>query len=201
MFTGLVEGICRVEWVRPAGRALEVALRLGPLAEGVAVGDSLCLSGACSTVTRLSGGTALFHLGEETLARTWFSGALHTGRTLNVERALPVAGRLGGHLVQGHVDGVARLTRWDRSAREGRLGLEIPEALARYVVEKGSLALDGVSLTVAAIQGTHVEVAMIPHTAERTTLGEGRPGDPLNLEVDLLARYVEKLSGSWSSGR
>ena len=193
LFTGLIEGVCRVEWIRPQGRGRDLSVRLGPLAEGLRVGDSVSLSGACSTVVRLSGPSVLFHLGEETLQRTWFSQGLVPGKALNVERALKVGDRLGGHLVQGHVDGTARLVRWDRSAGEGVFAVRVPRPLLRFLAEKGSLALDGVSLTVAALQDDLVEVALIPHTAESTTLGKARPGDLLNLEVDLLARYLDRL--------
>jgi riboflavin synthase len=193
MFTGLVEGVCRVEWVRPRGRGRELSLRLGALAEGVRPGDSVALSGACATVERLSGPAAVFYLGEETLARTWFDRGLHTGTRLNVERALPATGRLEGHLVQGHVDATARVRGWDRSAAEGPFTVELPPAWARYVVLKGSIALDGVSLTVAGVEGTTVTAALIPHTAAGTTLAERRPGDRVNLETDILARYVERL--------
>jgi len=194
MFTGLIEAVCRVEWVRPRGRGRQLALRLGALAEGVRAGDSIALSGACTTVERLSGPTAVFHLGEETLARTWFDRGLTTGTRLNVERALPVTGRLEGHLVQGHVDATARVLAWERGAREGPFTVEVPPEWTRYVVLKGSVALDGVSLTVAALDGTSLTAALVPHTAEGTTLAERRPGDPVNLETDILARYVEKLA-------
>ncbi len=193
MFTGLIEGVCRVEWVRSQGRGRDLSVRLGPLAEGLQVGDSVALSGVCSTLVRLSGPSGVFHLGEETLRRTWFGQGLTTGKALNVERALKMGDRLGGHLVQGHVDGTARLVRWDPGAGEGVFAVRVPRPLLRFLAEKGSLALDGVSLTVASLEGDLVEVALIPHTARATTLGRAKPGDLLNLEVDLLARYLDRL--------
>ncbi len=193
MFTGLIEGVCRVDWVRPQGEGVDLSVRLGPLAEGVRVGDSVALSGACSTVVRLSGPSAVFHLSRETLERTWFRKGLTTGRALNVERALRLGDRLGGHLVQGHVDGTVEVVRWERGAREGTFTVRVPREFLRFLAEKGSLALDGVSLTVASLRGDLADLALIPHTARATTLGQARPGDRLNLEVDLLARYLDRL--------
>jgi riboflavin synthase len=191
MFTGIVEEV---------GTVVEAGSRTRLLARVTAdsdVGASLAVSGVCLTVVdraeAADGGAVLgFDLSDETLARTSL-GRLREGARVNLERPVPAVGRLGGHLVQGHVDGVGVVD----SIRDVRIGREItiavPDDLSRYVAEKGSVTVDGVSLTVTGVDGSSFGVALIPHTLAVTTLGERRPGDELNLEVDVIARYVERL--------
>lgn len=191
MFTGIVEERGRAVSVGSTpGTRLEV---LGPrVADDTAVGDSIAVNGVCLTVAAREGEVLAFDVAEETLARTAL-GELRPGSSVNLERPLTLASRLGGHLVQGHVDGVGTV---ETAASEGsgvRMRIRAPEDVARYVVEKGSVAVDGVSLTVAAASNGSFEVALVPHTLTATTLGDRTAGDRVNLEVDVLAKYVERL--------
>jgi riboflavin synthase len=187
MFTGLVTAIGRVERAEPVfeGLRLSLASPLGPLE----VGESIAVSGACLTIVSSLPGTFTADLSQETLARTTL-GRLRSGSRVNLERAALVGDRLGGHLVAGHVDGVARVLEVADAGEARRIELEGPAELARFIAEKGSLTLDGVSLTVNAVAGARFSVMLVPHTLSVTTLGELAVGNELNLEVDLLARYV-----------
>lgn len=192
MFTGLVQAIGVV-----AGRSeLEGGVRLlvgiGALPGPCRLGDSIALSGVCCTVAGFAAEMAAFDLSPETLARTWL-GSAGPGTRLNLEGALRAGEPLGGHLVQGHVDGLARVVAGIDPRGGGELLVELPAALRRYCVEKGSLTLDGVSLTIAGFAGSAVRIAVIPHTAQVTTLGERRAGDLLHVEVDVIAKYVEAM--------
>jgi riboflavin synthase len=192
VFTGIVEEVGRV--TAAAGLRLEVACGFADLG----IGDSIAVNGVCLTVMELAdlGGTRTFaaELSEETLARTSL-GALGDGSPVNLERPVPVGGRLGGHVVQGHVDGTGTVAALDAQEGSVVMWIEAPEALRRYLVEKGSVAVDGVSLTVAGLREDAFSVALIPHTLTATTLSSKGPGDPVNLEVDILAKYVESLLG------
>lgn len=192
MFTGLVEASSAVRTLRrqPGGARLEV--EAPDEFEGVARGESVCVSGVCLTAVPGAGGTLAFDVSAETLARSTL-GALRPGDTVNLERALAVGGRLGGHVVQGHVDATAEVTRLESSGGFWTLAVRLDEGWARYVVEKGSIALDGVSLTVASLGGEELAVAVIPETYCATNLSRRRPGDLVNVEVDVLAKYVERL--------
>jgi riboflavin synthase len=193
MFTGIVEELGRVV-SREEGR---IVVRCPIAASDAAIGDSLSIDGVCLTVIALDGDEASFDISRETLDRTSL-GALDSGDPVNVERPATLSSRLGGHLVQGHVDGVARVTAVEPDAESGaRLSARLPAHLLRYVVEKGSITLDGVSLTIAALRGDEIDVALIPHTLEVTTLGTIHVGDPLNVEVDVVAKYVAKNMESW----
>jgi riboflavin synthase len=163
------------------------------LAARLAVGDSLAINGVCLTLTELREDGCIVELSPETLARTTL-GALEAGARVNLEPALRLGDALGGHWVQGHVDGVAQVMDRRDLGEHRVLAFRAPARLARYVVEKGSVTLDGVSLTVAALDGDRFEVALIPHTLAITTLGEREVGDAVNFEVDLLAKYVERLA-------
>lgn len=188
MFTGIVEELGRVV-SRDGGR---IVVRCPIAASDSEIGDSLSIEGVCLTVVDLEGDEVSFDISEETFDRTSL-GALDAGDPVNVERPATLASRLGGHLVQGHVDGVARVTVAQPEAEGGvRLSVRLPAHLVRFVVEKGSITLDGVSLTVAALRGDEIDVALIPHTLAATTLGTTRVGDPVNLEVDVIAKYVAK---------
>jgi riboflavin synthase len=188
MFTGIVEELGRVV-SREGGR---IVVRCPIAASDSAIGDSLSIDGVCLTVIALDGDEASFDISRETFDRSSL-GALDTGDPVNVERPATLASRLGGHLVQGHVDVVARVTSIEPDAENGaRLSVRLPAHLLRYVVEKGSITLDGVSLTVAALRDDEIDVALIPHTLVATTLGTIHVGDRLNVEVDVVAKYVAK---------
>ncbi|HEY4937799.1 MAG TPA: riboflavin synthase, partial [Actinomycetota bacterium] len=162
--------------------------------DDLAIGDSIAVNGVCLTVMELEGGSFAAELSEETLARTSL-GTLTGGSPVNLERPVPVGGRLGGHVVQGHVDGTGTVAALDAQEGSVLMRIEAPRALQRYLVEKGSVAVDGVSLTVAGVRGDAFSVALIPHTLTATTLQSKAPGDAVNLEVDILAKYVESLLG------
>ncbi len=190
MFTGIVQTVGRVRRIDPHRGAarIEIACDL----RGLAIGESVALNGACMSVVSKGRGSFAVDVSPESLRRTAL-GVLRPGSPLNLERALTLSDRLGGHLVQGHVDAVGRVTAIRPEANAWTYTFEAPPAVARYLVEKGSVTVDGVSLTVAGARGRRFDVAVIPHTARHTTLGERKPGDPVNLEVDVLAKYVEKL--------
>ncbi len=192
MFTGIVEEVGDVvaAEVRPEGARLRIrAPQLAPLAS---LGDSIAVSGCCLTVVERDGDVVAFDAVPETLSRTTLGG-LEAGRRVNLEDSLRAGEPLGGHIVQGHVDGVGEVARRDPEGDGARLAVRTPRELRRFLVEKGSIAVAGVSLTVAALTDDGFEVALIPHTLAVTTLGELNPGDLVNLETDVLARHVERL--------
>ena len=190
MFTGLVQAMGTVRSRVEVGQELRLQVGLAGLA--ARIGDSIALSGVCCTVVEHRDGVATFHLSRETLSRTWL-GKVQPGDHLNLEGALRAGEPFGGHIVQGHVDGTGLVVQAIDAHAGGTFGARIPAALQKYCVEKGSIALDGVSLTIASLCGDTVQVAVIPHTAAATTLGEKRVSDPLHVEVDVLAKYVETL--------
>jgi riboflavin synthase len=194
MFTGIVEESGRVAavQVRPGGARLEIVAPL--VAAGARAGDSVAINGVCLTVTDVAAGEArlAFDAVPETLSRTNL-GSLRSGDRVNLERPLAVGDRFGGHIVQGHVDGVGRIAALEAEGNATRVTVAAPEPLMRYIVEKGSVAVDGISLTVAGVDGAQFWVAIIPHTWEVTNLSHRRVGDTVNLEVDILAKYVERL--------
>ncbi|MEO6775996.1 MAG: riboflavin synthase [Kofleriaceae bacterium] len=197
MFTGLVEDLGTVVRAdRPGQGAVVLAVRPARIALGeLAVGESVCHDGACLTVTEVGPDAYTVLAGAETLARTTL-GALRVGARVNLERSLRLGDRLGGHWVTGHVDGTGELVvRGDLGANLV-LGVRVPAALLRFIVEKGSIALAGVSLTVNAVDAETFSVAIIPHTREATSLGALQLGDHVNLETDILAKHVEKLLGA-----
>lgn len=189
MFTGIVEERGRV--LSTSGR-LEVDTN--GVAEDVVVGESVSVNGVCLTVAERGDGRLAFDLAEETLERTTLSG-LEAGDSVNLERPVTLLTRLGGHLVQGHVDAVGTVESVGSDPAGATVTISLPEALRPYVVEKGSIAVDGVSLTVASVDDVTFTVALIPHTLKATTLGAVASGDRVNLEVDVLAKYVESLLG------
>jgi riboflavin synthase len=190
MFTGLVEGLGRVVALQEAQQGLELQVDLGPLAAGVGLGDSICTSGACLSVTRLDGSVAAYDVSPETLAKTSL-GRLQPGDQVNLERSLRADARLGGHFLSGHVDGQGEMLDRREEGEFATLAFRAPDALAALLVPKGSVGIEGVSLTVAALRDPCTfEVALIPDTLERTTLGALAPGAPVNLEGDLLGKFV-----------
>lgn len=192
MFTGLVQAVGTVRTAVAVGRERRLAVDLGGLPGAFRIGDSIALSGVCCTAVALRDRVAEFHLSLETLQRTWF-GAAKPGDQVNLEGALRAGEPLGGHLVQGHVDGVGEVVGGIDPAAGGDWLVRVPKDLCRYCVEKGSITLDGVSLTIAGIDGDVLRIAIIPHTAQVTTIGRKQAGEPLHVEVDVLAKYVEKM--------
>ena len=189
MFTGIVEERGRVR----ALEGMRLVVESAAVSTDAEVGDSIAVNGVCLTVVERSGEALAFDLAPETLARTALD-EVQLGDHVNLERPLTLATRLGGHLVQGHVDAVATVEAVEREGTGATAWVRLPEALRRYVVEKGSIAVDGVSLTVAGLRDGAFRVALVPHTLATTTLGERRPGDRVNLEVDVLAKYVEQMA-------
>lgn len=192
MFTGLVEEIGQIRTVRAAGTSRQFTISAQKITEDIKVDDSICINGVCLTVIRHDADSFEVQAVDETLRKTNL-GQLQTGSRVNLERALRPSDRLGGHFVQGHVDGTARITNLEPQAAGKLMTVELPESLCRYVIQHGSIALDGVSLTVARLAGNSITLALIPHTLASTTLGLRRPGDSLNVETDLLGKYIEKL--------
>jgi len=192
MFTGLIEEMGTIESVEDHGPGRRIGVRAGAVLSDARIGDSLAIDGCCLTVVERGGERFAVEAVPETLARTTL-GDRKVGDRVNLERALRLDQRLGGHLVQGHVDGVGVVRSIAREGDGARITLDIPEGLARFVAEKGSLAVDGVSLTVARDLGDGCEIALIPHTLHHTTAGQYRPGRRVNLEVDLVARYLARL--------
>lgn len=192
MFTGIVESIGTVTVVAGDAVGRTLTLEAPEIAGGLAEGSSIAVNGVCLTVVGNDGRRFAVQVVPETLRRTSL-GRLAPGERVNLERALAAGGRLDGHVVQGHVDGLATVTAVVAEGAGKRVGLAVEEGLLRYIVEKGSVALDGVSLTVASLTAGGFEVALIPHTLAVTTLGLRSPGDLVNLEVDILAKYVERL--------
>jgi riboflavin synthase len=188
VFTGIVRELGAVEAVSEQGDGVRLEVRAPETAAAAAVGDSVSVNGACLTTVAADDGVLAFDVVAETLRRTSL-GRLAPGSGVNVEPALRAGEPLGGHLVQGHVDGVGRVRRTDGEGLE----IEAPDALLRYCVEKGSIAVEGVSLTIAALAQGSFSVALIPHTREATTLGAVSEGDELNLEADIVAKHVERL--------
>lgn len=191
MFTGIVEHIGRVESVEPLSDLRRIRIDLGPIADGVKIGDSIAVSGCCLTVAEIAGAIHTFEAIQETLDTTRL-GAIEAGGRVNLERAMGVGGRFDGHIVQGHVDGTGRVRRLERDGNEVELHIECDAGLAGQFVDKGSVTIDGVSLTVVAVTPDGFHVALIPHTLDVTTLSDLVAGDRVNLEVDLFGKYVKQ---------
>ena len=193
MFTGLIQGVGRLRALEPRGGDVRIHIDAGSLPfTGVAMGESIAVNGVCLTVVAFDARSFAADASTETLALTTL-GVLREGQPLNLERALQAQDRLGGHLVSGHVDGVGRVLDVHEDARAQRWRFSVPKALAKYVAKKGSICVDGVSLTVNAVDAESFDVALIPHTVSHTAFAETRVGDAVNLEIDLVARYVERL--------
>jgi riboflavin synthase len=196
MFTGIVEETGTVERIKPTAKSIELTVRPHLCARGLKVGHSLAVNGCCLTVVKLSrcGNHTLasFDLLQETWHRTNLQYA-KVGSLVNLERPLTANGRLGGHFVTGHIDGVGRIRRWERAGADHVLDIAAPIEVMRYVVYKGSIAVDGISLTVAQVLNRGFRVWIIPHTFDVTNLRERAVGDAVNLEADLLGKYVAKL--------
>jgi riboflavin synthase len=192
MFTGIVEALGEVVEVEYLTDSARLTIHSPTITSDASSGDSIAVNGVCLTVVGISGGTFTADVMKETLDRSALT-ALTGGAQVNLERSVRVTDRLGGHLVQGHVDATATVLSRAPGDQWDVVRIALPSQLARYVVEKGSIGVDGISLTVSAIADDWFEVSLIPETLKRTTLGFRRPGDNVNLEVDVIAKYVEKL--------
>jgi riboflavin synthase len=196
MFTGIIEELGYVASINTKGQQRRITISSSRLVRELKQGDSISVSGVCLTAVDIPKTSFTCDLAEETWLRTSFS-RLKPNALVNLELPMRANGRFDGHVVQGHVDGVGTVMSFEQ-VRDGNdyvLQLNVPSELTRYIVAKGSLAIEGISLTVAAMDGTNVRVAIIPHTAEVTNLRSLKPGDPVNLEVDVIAKYVEKMIG------
>jgi len=193
MFTGIIQQIGTVRSQRQSEGG-SLTLDVGPLAPDIAVGDSVCVSGVCLTATRVQPPLATFDVSAETLRLTTL-GRLREHDRVNLEPALRVSDRLGGHFVSGHVDGTGAIRRMEALPGEVRLEVEVPSGLADLMIMKGSVAVDGISLTIAALRPTAFEVSVIPHTLRETTLQSKTPGDAVNIECDMIGRWIKRLLG------
>lgn len=191
MFTGLVETTGSIESIQQEGPGVRLVVRSQLVADGAAVGDSICISGCCLTVVQVEGDLLHFEAGEETLSRT-ILGQRKAGDLLNLERSLRAGDRLGGHFVTGHVDAVGRLRSRKDDEEWSTFWFDAPGELHSQIASKGSIAIDGVSLTLVDVDQRGFSVALIPHTLQVTTLGSLQAGDPVNLETDVLAKYVAR---------
>ncbi len=193
MFTGIIQSIGKISQIQPKGGDFRLTLSTGklPLAD-VKLGDSIAVSGVCLTAIELGDGQFSADVSRETLSRTTL-GNMKPGSRVNLELALTPTTRLGGHIVSGHVDGVGEVVQRSADARSVRFVIEAPANLAKYIAEKGSICVDGVSLTVNGVDGKRFDLNIVPHTLAETTMEEFQPGRKVNLEVDLLARYLERL--------
>ena len=196
MFTGIVEHRGSVLSVESGKGGMRLVVDTGPLPE-IELGGSIAVNGVCLTGVDSGPGQIAFDVVRETLNRSTL-GELQPGDAVNLERPMAADGRFDGHIVQGHVDGVGVIAGIEAEGQGKRMRLMVPDALGRYVIEKGSITVDGVSLTVAAVEGSEVEIALIPHSLQVTTLGLRAVGEKVNLEVDLVAKYVEKLLNAGS---
>ena len=196
MFTGIVEETGIVEKIKSTGKSIELTIRANTSGRGLKLGASVAVNGCCLTAVKISarGKAKLiqFDLLQESWQRTSFQFA-KVGSLVSLERSLRADGELGGHFVTGHVDGLGKIIRWERSGKDHVLDIAAPPEVLRYVIHKGSIAVDGISLTVAAVQKKSFRIWIIPHTFEITALRERKVGDAVNLEADMLGKYVEKF--------
>lgn len=199
MFTGLTETVGIIAALDRRGEAALLRVESGLPVSEVAIGDSVAVNGACLTVTAKSETTLTFDVSPESLSSTTIGG-LRNGSLVNLERALRLGDRLGGHIVTGHVDCIARLIRMKEVSGNHILEFSLPPASARYLVAKGSVTIDGISLTVNSVSGDGFSINIIPHTFSNTTLAEIRTGQQVNIETDIIGKYVERLTQPWKSG-
>ncbi len=192
MFTGIIEEIGAVKALRRQGESARLSVYAKVSLEGTAIGDSICVNGVCLTVVDMNNSEFSADVANETLSVTNL-GELKAGQKVNLERALRLSARIGGHLVTGHVDAVGRIRDRRQEGNSWRVIIDAPESALRYIIKKGSVAVDGISLTVADVDRTGFSIAMIPHTAGVTTLGGKPTGDSVNLETDIIGKYVERL--------
>jgi riboflavin synthase len=192
MFTGIVEGLGTVKGIRPSGFGKRYSFTADFELKETAIGDSISVSGACLTVVTIHGKEFSADVSPETLAKTTL-GSIKIGAKVNLERALRLSDRLGGHLVLGHVDGLGEIIEKEQDKNAVRMAIRVSEDLSRYMISKGSVAVDGISLTVNKCTKNVFQVSMIPHTAKVTTLGEKKKADLVNIEVDMIGKYIERF--------
>ncbi len=193
MFTGIIQSLGKIAAIEQKGGDARLRVTVGKLdMTKVNTGDSVAVSGVCLTVVEHDLTEFVADVSGETLARTTF-GHLRAGAAVNLEKSLTLASPLGGHLVSGHVDGLGSVIKRQEAGRSVQFRIKAPDTLAKYIAEKGSITVDGVSLTVNAVQGVEFELNIVPHTLQETTLGQLKSGSVVNLEVDILARYLERL--------
>lgn len=192
MFTGIIEEVGTIQELRVASQGAIIAIGAGQVTEGLKPGDSIAVNGVCLTATRIGSGSFACDISAETLRISSFKQAKQ-GSLVNLERSLMVGGRLGGHIVQGHVDGIGRLISKTSSGEGFEMSFDFPQELERYLVYKGSIAVNGISLTISSLSGDIFSVAVIPHTLESTNLGQLMRGSLVNLEVDILGKYFERF--------
>jgi riboflavin synthase len=202
MFTGIIEEIGRIARIEQRGENRRITVTAKDTPKELKPGDSVAVSGVCLTAVDIKPGSFGADLAPETWARTSFS-CIHEGALVNLELPMKAGGRFGGHIVQGHVDGVGKIIALERigESENFRLQIELPGEIEKFTVHKGSICIEGISLTVAKLEGRICTVAIIPHTVEMTNLRTLRPGDPVNLETDLIAKYVEKMMAGTSAER
>lgn len=201
MFTGIVEEVGKITSIQQKGENRRIAIEAKHASKELREGHSVAVSGVCLTALNIKSGSFCADLAPETWARTSFS-RVRKGAHVNLELPMKADGRFGGHIVQGHVDGVGNLIALERIGDSDNwwLHIEIPPEIEKYTVFKGSICIEGISLTVAKLEGNRCTIAIIPHTVEMTNLGSLKPGDPVNLEADLIAKYVEKMFHSEAAG-
>ncbi len=192
MFTGIVQEVGSIIEINHQGNTGRILIGAPQTIEDAGLGDSICVNGTCLTVTSMSGGQFWADLSSETMSRTTFAAA-KPGDPVNIEPSLRPIDRMGGHIVAGHVDGVGTLQALIERGEFWDMEIEFPQSLAPYIAEKGSIAVDGISLTIARVQENTAAMAIVPHTIQNTTLETKHPGAPVNLEADLIARYIERL--------
>lgn len=192
MFTGLIEELGAVKGIRSQSGGMRLSIAGKTVLDGMKAGDSIAVNGACLTVVEMSHSVFGADVSKETLTKT-ILGRLRVGDRVNLERAMRPTDRLGGHLVAGHVDAVGVIRTIERTGEASLFTFEAPPEVSRYLIYKGSIAVDGISLTVNEVQGERFTVTIIPHTARQTTLGFKKAGDPINLEADMIGKYVEKF--------
>jgi riboflavin synthase len=191
MFTGLIEAICTVKSVRQSASGLQLTIDLGGLANETGIGDSIAIDGACLTVTKIAGKLATFDVSPETLEKSNL-GRLKPSLLVNAERAMQTGDRFGGHFVQGHVDGIVTIKSIERKGDSGNIRFSAPPELLNQMVLKGSVAINGISLTIAALDNTGFAVVIIPQTWEKTTLSKTKIGDIVNIEIDIIVKTIKK---------
>jgi riboflavin synthase len=202
MFTGIVEEVGKVTKIETSGGTRKITVTSCNLSKELKVGDSIAVSGVCLTAVRIKSGESFgADLADETWVRTSFS-RIAEGAEINLELPMKADGRFGGHVVQGHVDGVGKFMGLEpiAGAQDFWMHIDLPREMVRYVVYKGSISVEGISLTVAKIDGQHMTIAIIPHTTQATNLKSLKPGDPVNLEADIIAKYVEKMMTERTQG-
>ena len=193
MFTGIIEGLGTIDAMRSVGQGKRLAIEADYDLDQTKIGDSIAVNGACLTVVKIKGQKFEVDLSPETLAASTFDTAKR-GERLNLERAIRLSDRIDGHLVSGHIDGIGVIKKKEKLGNAIRITIAVPEALSRYMIHKGSIAIDGISLTINACESKSVSVSIIPHTAEITTIGLKQNGDPVNIETDMIGKYVERFT-------